>query len=224
MKRRIAVLMIILAIAGAGVYALLGGRGDGRASEEAPITADEVRLQFVRPTIVGMLEGVRQWDLVADRMRERDGVVYLDGIAPGQLYREGEEYVAFTAETGIWTLERDTLELQGDVKVYHEGELLLATERLLWDGRTEVLTAPGPVVIYHDGYTIRAGRMTGYVKEDRLVFQENVEVASDRLVLRVPDELVYHVEDGSMSGLGAGILQFRAGGRTAEDEEEGNEA
>ena len=81
-----------------------------------------------------------------------------------------------------------------------------------------------PVVIYHDGYTIRAGRMTGYVKEDRLVFQENVEVASDRLVLRVPDELVYHVEDGSMSGLGAGILQFRAGGRTAEDEEEGNEA
>lgn len=221
MKRRVG-LILLATVAVVAVFYGLFGRAQDDGPEAVPIAADEATLQFVRPTIVGMLEGVRQWELVAERMRERDGIVYLDSIEPGQLYREGEEYLAFTADSGVWTQERDTLELEGDVKVYQEGELLMATERLLWDGRTEVLTAPGPVLIHHDGYTIRAGRLTGYVKEDRLIFQENVEVVSERLVLRVPGELIYHVEDGSMTGLGAGMLQFRADNQ--DGEEDGNEA
>lgn len=223
MKRRVWLILLAVVILAGGFYAFFG-RGAEEGPEEVPISAEDATLQFVRPTIVGMLEGVRQWELVAERMRERDGIIYLDDIEPGQLYREGDEYLAFTATNGVWTQAKDTLELQGDVKVYHEGELLLATERLVWDGRSEILTAPEAVQIHHDGYTIRAARMTGYVKEDRLVFQENVEVVSDRLVLRVPGELTYHVEDGSMSGLGSGILEFRAGNQNVEGEEKGNEA
>lgn len=216
-------LVVAVAVVAALLYAAFGGSADSN-DNKTPIPLDDATLQFVRPTVVGMLEGVRQWELVAERMRERDGIIYLDGINLGQLYRDGDEYLTFTAETGVWTQAQDQLELRGDVRVYRQGEPLLVSERLLWDGRTEVLTSPGPVEIQHDGYTIRAGTMTGNVKDDELIFQEGVEVVSERITLRVPNQLTYHVEDGTMTGLGAGVLQFDVGSRSQQMKEESNEA
>lgn len=221
MSRRVWAIIIVLALIGVGIFMLSRSAADDNEGPTTSLPLDEATIQFVRPTAIGMLDGERQWELEAERMHEHEGRVYLTAIDPGLLYRDGEPYLSFTAQTGVWHRTSDRLELEGDVRVYRDDEELLRSEVLTWDGRTEILTSPGPVQIHHEGNTIRADRMVGHVKEDELIFQGNVKVTSGRITLSVPGELVYRVEDGSMSGTGNGWMQFtidRPG--TAKKEEE----
>lgn len=222
MRRRVWLFGIVLVLVAGALYAAFGG-SDADVIAETPLPLDEATIQFVRPTAVGMLDGVRQWELTADRMREHEGLIYLDGIDPGQLFRDGEEYLSFTSDAGVWTRDSDKLELSGHVKVYRDGERLLGSDLLIWDGPNELLTSPGPVEIHHDGNIIRAAEMIGYVADDELLFKGGVEVIGGRVRLTVADQLVYHVEDGTMEGLGSGRLLFRIERSTGKPEEESHE-
>lgn len=206
---------VVIAI---GVFLAVRGVGGGGSEARTALPLDEATIQFIRPTAVGMQGGERQWELTADRMSERDGKVYLDVIEPGLLYRDGEPYLTFSAQAGVWDQATDVLELTGNVRVFRDGEPLLESDKLVWDGRREILTSPGPVRIHHEGTTIRADTMIGYVKKDELVFRGNVQVLGERVTLTSLGELVYRVEDGSMRGLGPGRLQLNVS-RADEKEE-----
>lgn len=208
MERRVTRAALWLLIVTLAVLLGACGLSNQGATERTTLPLDDATVQFVRPFVVGMMDGVRQWDIEAERMREKDGVIYLDMINPGQLYRDGERYLSFTATTGVWIQTRDRLELVGDVRVFRDGDPLLTTERLIWEGRDETLNAPGPVEITHDGYIIRANEMVGNVPDDELIFTGDVEVLSKGMRLEIPGQLVYHVADGKMHGLGEGILRL----------------
>lgn len=224
MKRGFWLILLLIALIGLGTVFFVSGRSEEEGAE-ARIPLDESSVQFVRPTVIGMLDGVRQWELETERMREQGDLVYMEQIERGLLYREGEEYVTFTADEGIWNRHQDELELLGNVEVFRDGERLLESERLVWQGRSEVLASPGPVQIAIDGNKIRADEMIGNVKQDELVFLGNVHLTGERISLSVPNKLIYQVEDGSMQGFGTGQFQFsieRSDGSEADGPREGS--
>lgn len=208
MRRSRWVVAVVVAVAVVIAVAALRRPPAEDETVQPSLSLDESSIQFVRPKVIGMQDGIRQWELETDRMREQGNLIYLEGIHRGMLYREDEEYLTFVADEGIWDRRRDQLTLTGSVVVYRDGEKLLESERIVWDGRSEILTSPGPVQLWLDDYSIRADEMIGDVNKDELLFRGNVDVASDRMMLSLPDQLVYRVEDGSMSGVGPGTLQI----------------
>lgn len=207
MRRQTRIIVIALVVVAIVSFTLMRSRpADNKVV--TPVPLDESTVQFIRPTVVGMLDGIRQWELETERMRERDNLVYMEQIQRGLLYRDGEEYLTFVADTGVWNRDNDELELTGNVTVFRDDERLLDSQRLIWDGNAELLTSPGPVQIQIDGRKIAANEMIGNVKQDELLFKGDVRVQAEGLTLTVADRLIYHVEEGSMQGFGQGQLRL----------------
>lgn len=173
--------------------------------------SDETPPAFVayQPTIVGTRDGVRQWRLEAESMRDGAGQVFLTGIAQGVLYRDGEGYLEFSADQGIWDQYTEDLHLTGDVRVYQDGEQLIATDSLQWKSAAELLIAEGPVTVWHEGTRIDAHGMRGEMADGRLIFEEGVQVETrSGLRLSLPSRLEYDLDGGDLLGLGPIRLEF----------------
>lgn len=160
-------------------------------------------------TVVGTRDGVRQWRLEAASMRDQGEQVLLTGIAQGMLYRDGEGYLEFTADEGIWDQRTEDLHLSGDVRIYQEGEQILATENLQWQSAGELLLAPGPVDVWHDGTSIQAQKMRGEMADGRLIFEDGVQVETrGGLRMSLTSRLEYDLDEGDLLGLGPLRLEF----------------
>lgn len=209
MKRYVSIGVGVVLVVVVAVLFLGGNKQVEQTADQPAVSLDETSIQFVRPVVVGMRDGERQWEIQTENMLDRSNDVLLTDIKNGVLYRDGEQYVSFVADEGVWQQQDDVLDLHGNVKVYRDKQLLLETDYLAWDGRTEMLHAPNDVTIYHSDNTIRAKEMLGYVQEDELHFVEEVYVENERFTLFVTDKLVYRVEHEEMIGYGNGTLHVQ---------------
>lgn len=164
--------VVLLAISGALFWSFRTPSAPDRSQTETH------RTRFTNPHFVGYHEGVRQWSLEANLIEEdgpdNPGVLLLREITQGVLYREGEEYLTFHADRGVWRPERSQLELEGDVRFHEDGELLLSSEKVMWYGSDERLVSPVRVLAYYDGQRVEADRLEVESVEDTVKLSGNV--------------------------------------------------
>lgn len=203
--------LLALALLGGLIYAVTLTLQDPESSTATHGQTDETPPSFVayHTTIVGTRDGVRQWRLEAESMHDQDGQVHLVGITQGVLYRDGEGYLEFTADRGIWNRSTEDLHLLGNVKVYQEGEQILATDSLQWRSASELLVADSHVVVWHEGTRIEAQRMRGEMDKGWLIFEDGVQVeTSGGLRFSLSSRLEYDLDGGDLIGLGPVRLEF----------------
>ncbi len=209
--RSILLWLLALALFGGVIYAVTLTLQDPEPTGTTDVWSDEAPPTFIayQTTIVGTRDGVRQWRLEAESVHDQDGQVHLVGIAQGVLYRDGEAYLEFTAERGIWHRRTEDLHLLGNVKVYQEGEQILATDSLQWRSASELLIADSPVEVRHEGTRIEAQRMRGEMDKGRLIFEDGVKVeTSGGLRFSLSSRLEYDLDGGDLIGLGPVRLEF----------------
>lgn len=209
--RSILLWLLALALFGGVIYAVTLTLRDPEPTGATDQWTTETPPRFVayQTTIVGTRDGVRQWRLEAESVHDQDGQVHLVGITQGVLYRDGEAYLEFTAERGIWNRRTEDLHLLGNVKVYQAGEQILATDSLRWQSASELLIADSAVEVRHEGTRIEAQRMRGEMDKGRLIFEDGVKVeTSGGLRFTLSSRLEYDLDAGDLVGLGPVRLEF----------------
>lgn len=156
--------------------ALYWAFGPGHQPPES--LGDGGRTRFSRPHFVGYQGGVRQWSLQAESIEEagadQPGVLLMEDIKEGVLYRDGEVHLTFHARRGIWKSDEGELELEGDVVFYDEGVHLLSAEKVLWDSNEEQITVPVRVYATLGGDEVEADFLEARLAEERVELRGNV--------------------------------------------------
>ena len=136
-------MVVGIALFGGVIYAVTLTLQDPEPTGTTHVWSDETPPTFIayQTTIVGTRDGVRQWRLEAESVHDQDGQVHLVGIAQGVLYRDGEAYFGIHGGAGHMEPRTEDLHLLGNVKVYQEGEQILATDSLQWRSASELLIA-----------------------------------------------------------------------------------
>ncbi len=170
-----------------------------------PLSPEENRTRFTSPHFVGYHEGERQWSLEAALIEEagadRPGILLLEEITRGVLYRDGEEYLTFRGDRGEWKPEGSELTLEGNVQFYEKGELLLTSEKVIWHGSEELLVSPVRVLAYYDKQTVEADHLEVESAEERVHMSGNVIWTNDDGVRVRATSAVYTKDQLSFSGL-----------------------
>jgi LPS export ABC transporter protein LptC len=181
----------------------LANQLDNRAKHDEE-NQTEVKYSFFDTFLIGKKDGIKEWELKAQKLEESQGEVFLEEITIGKLFKDGKEYLLFTAQRGFWHQDSEVFKLTGDVKVYKDGELVLTTDEFVWNGEEEVFQSQLPVELYHKGNTIYAQSMAGYPNEDLVILQGNVHLISGDMHMIMKEKVVYDLAKEAFSGTGGG--------------------
>lgn len=131
--------------------------------------------EFTEARIVGRRQGVRQWVVDTQRLREeRDDQVRAERIESGTLYRDEKPFIDLQAAEAVANQKSNDLTVRGDVVAVHVDGAVLRTEVLQWLAAEERLVAPGPVVVERDDARAEAGRMEVYWSEEKVRLYDDV--------------------------------------------------
>src|SRR5690606_11544652 len=157
----LAILIVTVAVLAVRYVHDTPGAGGG---EEGPATT-----RFTAPRFVGYHQGVRQWELEADEIEERQDekggrLVDLTRVRHGILYRDGEESMRFEADRGVWHEESSDLTLEADVVFASQAGMRFPPLAVYWSADPEARRPPPPGRGTSTGEEFVADQLHGDVK------------------------------------------------------------
>ncbi|MGI6037746.1 MAG: LPS export ABC transporter periplasmic protein LptC [Limnochordia bacterium] len=208
--------LVVVMLVGLGLWALLAPPDDDLVEPSVPTETDPT-VGLTTARVVGRHQGRRQWELTAAQMEVEEPITYFQGIQGGTIYHDNAPYLDFRAAGGRWNMERNDFILQGSVKAFDlEGQEIMQTDELAWDGPGEVLVAPQGIWIRWGELILQGDFFQALLGEDRVEIEGNVvlEGAAYRAWAR---SLVYNLEEEQVTLRGPGRVQLTVeGGRDDE--------
>lgn len=182
-----------------------GGRGSRR-----PASRD---LLFDGVTVEGRQGGERAWMLSAVRVEAGagDGRAEMYQITEGEIYRNGQPYLTFSAGRGVYDSRTGQLRLDGGVKVASDGKDLLATDEVVWDPKQSRVLIPGRTDIATSAGTVTVGQLEVDIEADKMHTAGDVLVkeAEGQRSFRVEgDEICFSSDGESFEARGKTTVQF----------------
>lgn len=209
--RRAAVAVLALLLAGY-LYGFVFNKPGSPDTAPQQAARDELVMNGVR--IQGRSRGQEAWRIVADSVSadSRNAWARVMGVTDGEIFREGQPYLTFTADTGTYNSKTGELRLDGDIVVYSNGKQLLSTSQVVWKPGESKVLIPVPATV-----TSSTGQMD--------VESLEVDVETDRissageLVIRQmenggtfsvrSDNIVFSPEDESFEAIGRTEIRFQ---------------
>ena len=131
---------------------------------------------MTKPRFQGVDEKDQPYMVTAAKATQReDDTILLDNVA-ADLTTNNKAWLALIAQTGILNLQSDTLQLRGNVQLFHDAGHQMTTEKVNIDLNN--LSAQGDLPIIIQGEFGRVTSDTFAIKDkgDRMIFKKNVEM------------------------------------------------
>lgn len=162
----------------------------GRGSRQ-PASRD---LLFDGVTVEGREGGERAWMLSAVRVDAGagDGRAEMYQITEGEIYRNGQPYLTFSAGRGVYDSRTGQLRLDGGVRVLSDGKDLLATDEVVWDPKQSKVLIPGKTEIATSAGAVTVGQLEVDVEADKM------HTAGDVLMREAEGKSCIRVEGGDI--------------------------
>lgn len=177
MKKKLKVVVLLLAIAGIVLY-FRREPGDSAVAPQAPALSgprEEIEQNVTSFSIAGRSpKGVRQWQLDGDSARISGDEIFLDNL---RAIAYGEQAtVNLTSDSGIYRKGIGEVELTGNVKVISGTEFSLVTESARWSQNTKEIHTEDIVHISREGMTARGSGGSASSEENWARLERDVEV------------------------------------------------
>ncbi len=183
--------------------------GPGAGGERGKQQSGSRDLVFDGVKVEGRERGERAWLLSAARVEAGagDGGAEMYQITDGEIYRDGQPHLTFSAGRGVYDGKTGRLRLDGGVRVLLEGKDFLATDEVVWDPKLSRVLIPGTAEIATSRGTVTVEQLEMDVVADQ------IHTAGDVLVREAGGKPSFSVksEDIRFSGDGE---SFEARGET----------
>ncbi len=180
--------------------------GDGGLAKQR---ATSRGLLFDGVRVEGREGGERVWLLSAARVEAGagDGRAEMYQITEGEIYKDGQPHLTFSAGRGVYDSRTGQLRLDKGVQVLSDGKDFLATDEVVWDPKQSRVVIPGKTEIV----TSRGAMTVGQLEMD--IAADQIHTAGDVLVREAEGKRSFSVksEDILFSGNGE---SFEARGET----------
>ena len=137
----------------------LPGRGSSPPPAEPGVRTEGLHL-------IGRREGVRQWEADARRIVQplSGKTIQFQQVENGVLYRDGEIFLRFEGDGGIYEEATGQLRLEGAFRLEHAASHRLTARNLVWDAARQELVTREPVYAQGQKLTVEARAMALDVK------------------------------------------------------------
>lgn len=111
--------------------------------------------------LVGRRLGQRQWEADAQRILQplQGQALRFEGVRNGVFYRDGQVFLRFEGEGGLFEEPTARLRLEGEFRLQYRDTYRLQARDLVWDGQSQKLVTDRPVRVQGPDLVLDAGSM-----------------------------------------------------------------
>jgi len=205
---------LAVAVVATGVIlyqAMMVGDSDGLKPDSPP--EDRPLLRFTGSRLVGRHQGAKQWELWVKQIEveQDENVVAFDSIGKGIIYRRGKTWLTLEGGGGVYRRDTGDFMLQGNMVVRSDRGLVFKTDALTWQADKGVLHAPGTIYAEVEGNQIQAGCLYADLRENRYILRNDVTVLQQGERRIWTGELVYDMDNESVTMMGNGRIEIKTG-------------
>ncbi|HAH97408.1 MAG TPA: LPS export ABC transporter periplasmic protein LptC [Firmicutes bacterium] len=226
MKRSLWAILLVLIIIGIALW--LGAQAvdvnrERQEENSARQPAPPKTMNISGAKIAGRRDGKPFWHFNAERVEQNleGGPTTFHKLREGNIYRDGEPYLSFTADLAVHDPKLDEIRLTGNLEaVFPEGTIY--TEAASWSIMNEALKVTVPVIVVGDGYHLQAGGMEVDLQAEQARFYNGVILDQGEKGVVMAEYITKSLNDGEFVVPGPFTLEFEID-EAEEDSEDGEE-
>jgi len=215
---RAVVAAAVLIVACLYVYGFVLNRPEEQAEDSRPRTGPREQLVIDGAVIQGMDAGVTAWRIAAESVSvvgdQRSSSTHVRGIIHGEIMRDGEPYMTFTAGSGQYAARTAELVLDGGVVFHQDGEQLLRSDQVIWKPDESRAVVPGPAVITTSSGEVKVDSLQLDVTADKLYSEGQLVItgtsSSGDIAVR-GGRIVFDPKAEALEATGPTTIEFEIG-------------